>query len=73
MRDSTDFESPDRREFLKITGAAIGGAVLRPRCACIEDPVVIRKILNHLQEQSPLDSGVPIPSSRAPPQALLFS
>ena len=41
--------------------------------ACIEDPAVIRKILNHLQEQSPLDSRVPIPNSRAPPQALLFS
>jgi len=34
--------------------------------ACIEDPAVIRKILKHLQEQSPLDSRVPIPySSRA--------
>jgi len=41
--------------------------------ACIEDPAVIRKILNHLQEQSPLDSGVQIPNSRAPPQASLFS
>ena len=38
--------------------------------ACIEDPAVIRKILTHLQEQSPLDSGVPIPNPRAPPQAL---
>jgi hypothetical protein len=24
--------------------------------ACIEDPAVIRKILNHLEEKSPLDS-----------------
>ncbi len=38
--------------------------------ACIEDPAVISKILKHLQEQSSLDSGVPIPNSRAPPQAL---
>ncbi len=38
--------------------------------ACIEDPVVIRKILNHLQEKSALDSGVHIPNSHAPPQAL---
>ena len=38
-----------------------------------EDPAVISKILKHLQEQSPLDSGVPIPNSRAPPQARLFS
>ena len=41
--------------------------------ACIEDPVVIRKILNHLQEKSSLDSGVQIHHPRAPPQASLFS
>jgi hypothetical protein len=41
--------------------------------ACIEDSAVIRKILKHLQEQSPLDSGVLIPNPRAPPQASLFS
>jgi hypothetical protein len=40
--------------------------------ACIEDPAVIRKILNHLQEQSPLDAGIRIPHPRAPPQAGLF-
>jgi len=41
--------------------------------ACIEDPAVISKILKHLQDQSPLDSGVPIPNSRVPPQASPFS
>jgi hypothetical protein len=41
--------------------------------ACIEDPVVIRKILNHLQQKSSLDSGVQMPHPRAPPQANLFS
>ena len=41
--------------------------------ACIEDAAVISKILNHLEEQSPLDSGVQISASRAPPQARLFS
>ena len=41
--------------------------------ACIEDPVIIRKILNHLQEKSSLVSGVPLPDCRAPPQASLFS
>jgi len=41
--------------------------------ACIEDPVVIRKILNHLQEKSSLDLGVRIHNPRAPPQASLFS
>jgi len=40
--------------------------------ACIEDPVVIRKILKQLQEKSSLDSGVQIPNPRAPPQAGLF-
>lgn len=33
--------------------------------ACIEDLVVIRKILNHLEEKSSLDSGVQIPNPRA--------
>jgi hypothetical protein len=41
--------------------------------ACNEDPAVIRKILNHLQEKSPWDSGVLIPNPRGPPQASLFS
>jgi len=41
--------------------------------ACIEDPAVIRKILNHLQEKSPRGSGVLMPNPRAPPQASLFS
>jgi len=38
--------------------------------ACIEDPVVISKILNHLREHSPLNSGIRIANPRAPPQAL---
>ena len=41
--------------------------------ACIEDPFIIRKILNHLQEKSSLDLGVRIHNPRAPPQANLFS
>jgi hypothetical protein len=41
--------------------------------ACIEEPAVIRKILNHLQEKSSTDSEVKIPNPRAPPQASLFS
>ena len=32
--------------------------------AGIEDPVVIRKILNHLQEKTPMDSGVQIQAKR---------
>jgi hypothetical protein len=41
--------------------------------ACIEDPAVISKILNHLEEKSPLDSGVQIPNPRAPPQAVCLA
>jgi hypothetical protein len=41
--------------------------------ACIEDPVVIKTILAHLEKKAPMDSGVQIPDSRAPPQARLFS
>jgi len=40
--------------------------------ACIEDPVVIKKILAHLKEKSaPVPAGL-LPESRAPPQADLF-
>jgi hypothetical protein len=41
--------------------------------ACIEDPVVIKTILAHLEKKAPMDSGVLIPDSRASPQARLFS
>jgi hypothetical protein len=41
--------------------------------ACIEDPVVIKTILAHLEKNVPMDSGVQIPDSRASPQAHLFS
>jgi len=41
--------------------------------ACIEDPVVIKTILADLEKKAPIDSGVQIPNSRAPPQARLFS
>ena len=41
--------------------------------ACIEDPVVIKTILAHLEKNAPMDSGVQIPDSRASPQARLFS
>ena len=41
--------------------------------ACIEDPVVIKTILTHLEKKAAMDSGVQIPDSHAPPQARLFS
>ncbi len=48
-----------------------------PRCggavkvmACIEDPVVIDKILTHLDKKVALAEPVVLPQSRAPPQNL---
>ena len=40
--------------------------------ACIEDPVVIRKILTHLADKTLSVKPVPLPESRAPPQVRLF-
>jgi len=40
--------------------------------ACIEDPVVIEKILAHLNEKASLDATPLLPESRAPPQPGLF-
>ena len=52
-------------EICRVCGAAA-------KVIAREDPVVIRKILNHLQEKPALDSGVQIANPRAPPQASLF-
>jgi len=41
--------------------------------ACIEDPLVIKKILTHLRGKTPIVEAVPLPESRAPPQGDLFS
>ena len=47
-----------------------GGAV--KVIACIEEPVVIKKIQTHLKEKAtPVPAGL-LPESRAPPQAELF-
>ena len=40
--------------------------------ACIEDPVVIRKILNHLKEKGEYQDAFRLPESRGPPQTSLF-
>ena len=40
--------------------------------ACIEDPVVIRKILDHLDSIAPAPAPATLPPSRAPPRAGLF-
>ena len=44
---------------------ACGGAVRI--IACIEDPVVIKKILTHLNEKAAATESMPLPQSRAPP------
>jgi hypothetical protein len=52
------------------TCSACGGAV--KVIACIEDPVIIKKILRHLEEKSPTRAALLLPDSRAPPQSSLF-
>ena len=41
--------------------------------ACIEDPVVIKKILAHLKDQTPVMKKYAIPEGRSPPQCSLFA
>ena len=41
--------------------------------ACIEDPLVIRKILDHLDRTKPITRINSLPEPRAPPQASLFN
>jgi hypothetical protein len=40
--------------------------------ACIDDPVVIRQILEHLQKKGVIDSQSQLPPGRASPQIGLF-
>jgi len=40
--------------------------------ACIEDPVVIRKILAHLKEKGECQDAIRLPESRGSPQTTLF-
>jgi len=39
--------------------------------ACIDDPVVINKILKHLNLHSPLSNQVILPANRAPPAFMI--
>ncbi len=52
------------------TCSECGGAV--KIIACIEDPVVIAKILTHLEGKAVSAEQVLLPESRAPPQPDLF-
>ena len=40
--------------------------------ACAEEPVVIKKILDHLKQKSEIQEAVKLPESRGPPQTGLF-
>jgi len=40
--------------------------------ACIEDPVVIKKILMHLEEKLPTRAALQLPNNQAPPRSSLF-
>jgi len=52
------------------TCSKCGGAVRV--IACIEDSVIINKILTHLDKKAALAEPVVLPQSRAPPQRNLF-
>ncbi len=41
--------------------------------ACIEDPMVIKKILDHMNSKSAVSEKKRLPQSRAPPQGCLFN
>jgi len=51
------------RKLAPLTGQAL---------ASIEDPVVIKQILTHLQRKAEPKEFNPLPESRAPPQIGLF-
>ena len=40
--------------------------------ACIEDPVVIKKILTHLDEKASVTEKIRLPEYRVPPQSGVF-
>jgi hypothetical protein len=40
--------------------------------ACIEDPAVMQKLLNHLKEKGEYQDAFRLPESRGPPQTRLF-
>jgi len=52
------------------TCPACGGAV--KVIACIEDPGVIKKILEHLKQKGEIQEAVKLPESRGPQQTGLF-
>jgi hypothetical protein len=63
-------EAVGHRDVPDETCRACGGAL--EIIACIEDPVVIEKILSHLDHKAASAEPCRLPPSRAPPQAGLF-
>ncbi len=51
------------------TCPACGGAV--KVIACIEDPVVIKRILDHLKQKADVNEPSLLPESRTPPTSLI--
>ena len=64
------FAAHDIGRELAETCQACSGAV--KIIACIEDPHVIRKILDHLDRLAPTTDPNSLPEPRAPPQPGLF-
>ena len=60
-----------KRAFDIETCSVCGGSM--KVIACIEDPVVIKKVLTHLRNKGLYLEAAGLPPSRAPPQADLFS
>ena len=62
-----------RFEFNVITCKQAPGLTGTARViACIEDPVIIKKILMYLEEKLSTRAALLLPDSRAPPQSGLF-
>ena len=57
---------------LSIDGIASPEFIWLDYIACIEDPVIIKKILTYLEEKLPTQAALLLPDSRAPPQSSLF-
>jgi len=53
-----------------MSHAAAARMATRDWGAAIEDPVVIRRILDHLKQKADANEPSPLPESRAPPRSL---
>ncbi|ELM8648689.1 hypothetical protein Q2S01_004811, partial [Escherichia coli] len=53
-------------------GCLIANFATVPVIACIEDPIVIKQILDHLKHKAETSGTRALPESRAPPAELLL-